>query len=95
MTGLSLFSGMDIAAKVAGINIVAFIGEDDFCRPVLREHWAGIPTFEDVKTLRCEDVEAVDVVYGGWPCQPFSDCGERRAFQDDRNLCLHFMRIMG
>jgi hypothetical protein len=59
MTALSLFSGiggLDIAFEAAGGRVVAMCERDNFCRAVLRKHWPDVPIFEDVKTLRGEDV---------------------------------------
>jgi predicted DNA-binding protein YlxM (UPF0122 family) len=59
MTGISLFSGiggLDLAFEAAGGRVAAMCEKDDFCRKVLRKHWPDVPIFEDVKTLRGDDV---------------------------------------
>jgi DNA (cytosine-5)-methyltransferase 1 len=98
MTALSLFSGIggiDLAADTAGIRTVAMCEKDPFCRAVLRKHWPDVPIFEDVKKLRGEDIgEAIDVIHGGFPCQPFSSAGLRRATADSRFLWPNFMRLI-
>jgi DNA (cytosine-5)-methyltransferase 1 len=53
-----------------------------------------VPVFGDIKELEGDMVEAVDVVHGGWPCQPYSGAGKRRAFEDDRDLWPQFMRLV-
>lgn len=98
MKALSLFSGiggLDLAAEAAGIKTVAFCEIDPFCREVLAKHWPGVPIFEDVFTLRGEDVGTVDVIHGGFPCQPFSLAGRQRGRDDERYLWPEFSRLVG
>ena len=68
---------------------------DPFCRRVLRKHWPDVPLFEDVREVKGADVGTVDIVYGGYPCQPFSSAGSRRGEKDPRHLWPHFMRLVG
>jgi DNA (cytosine-5)-methyltransferase 1 len=73
MTGLSLFSGIggiDLAFEAAGGRIVAMCERDEFCRGILRRHWANVPIHEDIKALRGEVIGTVDIIFGGFPCQP-------------------------
>lgn len=98
MTGLSLFSGiggLDLAFEWAGGTVTAMCEIDPFCRKVLRKHWPDVPLFGDVKEVKGKDVGAVDIVYGGYPCQPFSSAGARRGEKDSRHLWPHFMRLVG
>jgi DNA (cytosine-5)-methyltransferase 1 len=98
MTGLSLCSGiggMDLAFEAAGGYVTAMCERDEFCRKVLRKHWPDVPIFEDVKTLRGEDVGRVDVIYGGPPCQPYSVAGDQKGLEDDRHLWPEFSRLVG
>ena len=68
---------------------------DPFCRKVLREHWPKVPLFGDVREVSGAYVGAIDVIYGGYPCQPFSSAGSRRGEKDPRYLWPHFMRLVG
>lgn len=95
---LSLFSGiggLDLAAEAAGIRTIAMCEKDAFCRKVLRKHWPDVPIFEDIKTLRGEDIGApIDVIHGGPPCQPASLAGRRRGQSDERYLWGDVFRIV-
>ena len=91
---LSLFSGIggiDLAAQWAGIETVAFCEIDKFCQKVLRKHWPDVPIFDDIRTLNkkvLEDagISGIDIVAGGYPCQPYSCAGQRKGEDDDRAL---------
>lgn len=97
MTGLSLFSGIggiDLAFEWAGGTVAAMVEIDAFCQKVLRKHWPDVPIFSDVREVKGADVGAVDVVYGGFPCQPFSVAGDRRGRDDVRFLWPEFSRLV-
>lgn len=97
MRVLDLFSGIggfSLGLERAGMTTVAFCEIDPFCRAVLRKHWPDVPQFEDVRKLRGEDVGPVDLVCGGYPCQPFSTAGKRGGAEDDRHLWPEMFRII-
>jgi site-specific DNA-cytosine methylase len=97
MTGLSLFTGiggMDLAFEAAGGNVTAMCERDDFCRSILRRYWPNVPIHEDVKTLRGEEIGAVDVIFGGFPCQGFSVAGLQKGKEDPRYLWPQFSRLV-
>lgn len=97
MKALSLFSGiggLDLAAEWAGIKTVAFCEQDKFCQRVLAKHWPGIPIFDDVRTLKGDQIGTVDLIHGGYPCQPFSAAGKRLGEQDPRHLWPEFFRLV-
>ena len=100
MIGLSLFSGvggLDLAFEWAGGTVAAMCEIDPFCRKVLRKHWPDVPLFGDVKEVsgKDESFAAVDVIYGGFPCQPFSVAGDRKGRDDTRYLWPEFSRLVG
>ena len=95
--GLSLFSGiggLDLAFEWAGGVVSAMCEIEPYCRKVLRRHWPDVPLFEDIRELKGSDVGAVDVVYGGFPCQPFSVAGNKRGKDDSRYMWPEFSRLV-
>lgn len=85
---LDLFSGIGGFSlgleRTGGFETVAFCEIEEFPRKVLAKHWPKVPIFNDVRTLEYD--EAIDVITGGYPCQPFSTAGKRQGQADDRHL---------
>jgi len=97
MNALSLFSGiggLDLAAEWAGFKTVAFCERDEFCQKVLRKHWPEVRIFDDVRTLDTSELPAIELLHGGYPCQPFSTAGNRRGEADERHMWPHMLRIV-
>ena len=95
---LDLFSGIGgfaLACRmVGGIETVAFCEIDPWARKVLAKHWPEIPIHEDVKKLEGTEHGTIDLITGGYPCQPFSLAGERKGEDDDRHLWPEVLRIL-
>lgn len=98
MNVVDLFSGIggfSLGFERAGMRTIAFCEIEPFCRKILRKHWPDVPIFEDVRELHAEDLpEPVDLVCGGYPCQPFSVAGKRRGAEDDRHLWPEIVRLI-
>jgi len=100
MNHLDLFSGIGgfayAAQQVWGEehNIVAFVEKDKYCQKVLNKHWPEVPIFDDIKEFRYDKTEAVDLLTGGFPCQPFSVAGKRKGKSDDRYLWPEMFRVI-
>lgn len=99
MTVGSLFSGIggfDLAAeRVWGSGRVRWQVEiDPFCSRVLTKHWPDVPRFGDIRELTGAELEPVDVVCGGFPCQPVSTAGKRRGAGDSRWLWPEMLRMV-
>lgn len=67
---------------------------DPFCRRVLEKHWPHVPKYGDIREVKGSELEPVDLVAGGFPCQPFSYAGKRRGKEDDRYLWPEMLRII-
>ena len=96
---LDLFSGIggfSYAAEklIGGYETVAFCEMDEFCQKVLKKHWPQVPIFDDVRTIDAARLGRIDIVTGGYPCQPFSQAGRRQGEEDERHLWPEMLRII-
>lgn len=94
----SLFSGIggfDLAATRMGWDNVFQCEKEDFCQRILRFYWPKARLYADVRAFDAKDYRGtIDVLSGGFPCQPFSVAGKRKGSADDRYLWPEMCRII-
>lgn len=93
----SLFSGiggLDLGAERAGFAPRWQVEVDQWCRDLLRRRWPSVPQFEDVRSVNIEELEPVDLIVGGFPCQPVSIAGKQTGNTDERWLWPSFVAII-
>ena len=92
----SLFTGiggLDLGLEAAGMRVLWQCESDAYCREVLAKRWPGVPCYPDARSLPY-DVPAVDLVCGGFPCQPVSLAGPQLGTADERWLWPDFARAL-
>lgn len=95
----SLFSGIGGfelgLERTGGFKTAWQCEKDEFCLKVLAKHWPDVKRFTDIKEMGIEEnIPYVDVICGGFPCQPVSCAGKRKGAQDERWLWPEFYRII-
>lgn len=86
----SLFSGyggLDLACESFFDAETAWHCEwDDAPSKILAHHWPDVPNYRDVTEIDWTAMPPVDILTGGYPCQPFSAAGQRKGADDERHL---------
>jgi len=95
---LDLFAGIggfSLAAHWMGWKTVAFVEWDKYCQKVLKKNFPNVPVYGDIKEFDgSEHKGQVDIITGGFPCQPFSTAGKRKGRKDERYLWPEMLRII-
>ncbi len=93
----SLFSGiggLDLGLERAGMEIKWQIEKDEFCCKVLERRWPNARRYGDIRAVDPHELDRVDLVCGGFPCQPWSVAGRGDGESDDRNMWPETIRII-
>jgi len=98
----SLFSGiggLDLGVEAAtGARTAWQVEADPWCRSVLARHWPDARRYDDVRTAGNEgqELERVDIIAGGFPCQDVSVAGKRAGLSggERSGLWSEFARIV-
>jgi len=95
---LDLFSGIggfSLGLEATGhFETAAFCEIEPYCQKVLKKHWPDVPIFDDIRKLKGTDIGTIDIITGGYPCQPFSVAGKQKAEQDPRHLWPEYFRLI-
>lgn len=98
MTHASLFSGIggfDLAAEWAGWTNLFNCEIDPFCQRVLKHHFPNAEQYTDIRSTDFTLWRGrIDVLTGGFPCQPFSVAGKRKGTDDERHLWPEMLRAI-
>lgn len=94
----SLFSGIggfDLAAEWMGWENVFHCEWNEFGQKVLKYYWPRAESFTDItKTDFSKYAGTIDLISGGFPCQPYSQAGKRLGKEDDRHLWPEMLRAI-
>jgi len=82
----SLFTGYGGLDLAVGGELAWYAEIEPAACQVLAHHYPGVPNLGDITAINWAEVEPVDVITGGYPCQPFSHAGNRKGKNDERHL---------
>lgn len=88
MTFGDLFAGiggMSLGLERAGMICKWQVEIDEFCRKVLTKHWPEVPKYGDIRQITGDDLEPVDLIVGGFPCQDISLAGRHAGIDGERS----------
>lgn len=86
--------GFGTACRMAGMEVAWQIEIDSFCNKILAKHFPGVKRYGDLKKVDARELEPVDVLVGGTPCQDVSVAGKRAGLAGGRSgLFYDFVRI--
>lgn len=91
----SLFAGVggfDLGMERAGMRPAWQVEIDPHARAVLARHWPEARQLEDVRKVGAHNLERVDVIVGGFPCQDLSIAGNRAGLAGGRSGLFYEMR---
>lgn len=95
---VSLFSGIEAVSCALDHDVwepVAFSEIDPFPCAVLQHHYPNVPNLGDITKIDWTPyVDAIDVVWGGSPCQSFSLAGDRSGLKGASGLMFEFIRAV-
>jgi DNA (cytosine-5)-methyltransferase 1 len=98
MTHGSLFSGIggfDLAAEWMGWENVFHCESNKFGQQVLKYYWPNSISYDDItKTDFTIHRGRIDILTGGFPCQPYSSAGKRLGKEDERHLWPQMLRTI-
>ena len=98
MTHGSLFSGIggfDLAASWMGWENIFHCEWNEFGQKVLKYYWPDAESFTDItKTDFTKYANRIDILTGGFPCQPYSLAGKRKGKEDERHLWPEMLRAI-
>lgn len=91
--------GIDLAAEWAGFQTVGQVEYADYPYQILCKHWPDVPKWRDIRDVNGDEIRSVcgdiTVLSGGFPCQPHSCSGKRKASTDERDLWPELRRVIG
>ena len=98
---------VDLCSGIGGFSLgfqwaelskpVLFCDIEPWSRQILAKHWPNVPIADDVKELANDPdglIPDCDIITAGYPCQPFSQAGQRRGTEDDRHIWPYIFSII-
>ena len=97
----SLFSGiggfeLGLERAIPGLETIWQVEQVEFCQKVLQKHWPNAKIYDDVRNINKNNVEPIDILCGGFPCQDISLAGKGEGINGKKSgLWWEMHRIIG
>ncbi|WP_258535012.1 DNA cytosine methyltransferase [Streptomyces sp. PT12] len=90
------YGGLDMAVRAVMGGELAWVADNDpGASRILAHHHPTVPNLHDITAVDWHGVAAVDVLTGGYPCQPFSTAGKRKGIKDERHVWPYIACALG
>lgn len=89
------YGGLDLAVEAVFEAKTVWMCDIDKYANIAIEHNWNIPNLGDLKNVNWNNVEKIDILTAGYPCQPFSQAGQRKGINDKRHIWPHIKKIIG
>lgn len=87
--------GFSLAARWAGWTTPVMVEWNPYCQAVLKKNFPDATIFSDIRNFDGRPYAGqIDIITGGFPCQPFSSAGKRKGTDDDRYLWPEMLRVI-
>ena len=97
----SLFAGiggfeLGIERAIPGSETIWQVEQNKYCQSILQKHWPNAKIYDDVRNITKHNVEPVDILIGGFPCQSISVAGKQEGLENEEKSGLYweFHRII-
>ena len=96
----SLFAGiggfeLGLERAIPGSETIWQVEQEPFCQKVLKKHWPNATIYDDVRTVGSHNLESVDILCGGFPCQDISLAGSGKGLEGEKSgLWFEMLRII-
>jgi DNA (cytosine-5)-methyltransferase 1 len=88
------YGGLDMAVEAYfQAETIWMCDNDKYASIVIKERW-GLPNLGNLKEVDWTTVEPIDILTAGYPCQPFSQAGQRKGANDERHIWPNIKEII-
>jgi DNA (cytosine-5)-methyltransferase 1 len=86
----SLFAGiggfeLGLERAIPNSQTIWQVEQEPFCQKVLEKHWPNAKMYDDVRTVGSHNLESVDILCGGFPCQDISTAGKGKGLEGEKS----------